>query len=97
MPHGVAAAVVAKAAKTWLGLRALVIDDKLGDGHTTLDTVWKIVAPDRVAYLISDGDESIIIGDRRWVKPAGSTRWIESQQTPVQQPQPFWQTATPLW
>jgi hypothetical protein len=88
------AALVAKAAKTWFGLRTLVIDDRLGDGHTTLDTVWKIVAPDRIEYLISDGDESIIIGDRRWVKPAGSTRWIESAQTPVQQPQPFWETAT---
>ncbi len=70
-----------------------MIHDKLGDGNATLDTFWKIVAPDRVAYAISDGDESIIIGNRRWVKPAGSKRWIESAQEPVQQPQPFWQSA----
>jgi hypothetical protein len=86
-------AIVSRATRKWLGLRSLVIHDSLGDGHVTLDTVWKIVAPDRIAYSISDGERSIIIGDRRWTKPAGSPKWITSAQSPVTQPQPFWQSA----
>lgn len=84
------AAIVRRAAKVWLGLNTLVFNDSLGDGKVTLNTVWKVVAPDRLAYRIDTGEQSIIIGDRRWIKPSGAKKWITQQQSPVSQPQPFW-------
>jgi hypothetical protein len=86
--------IVDRAEREWRGLKTLVFRDRLGDGRITLDTVWKAVAPDRLAYAIRNtGEQSIIIGDRRWTKPAGSRRWLVSPQTPVLQPQPFWTKA----
>jgi hypothetical protein len=87
------AAIVKRADRVWRSLNTLVIRDKLGDGRVTLDTLWKIVAPDRIAYRVMTGEESIIIGDRRWTRPAGSKRWLASPQQPVQQPLPFWTSA----
>ena len=73
----------------------LIFTDRLSSGGSvTLDTRWEIVAPDRVAYEIKGSGSSVIIGDRRWDKPAGGTTWQETQQAPVQQPQPFWVSAT---
>jgi hypothetical protein len=89
-----AEATVARAAKVWRDLRTLVFNDSLSSGGSvTLDTRWKIVAPDRIAYEIKGSSSSVIIGDRRWDKPVGG-KWQESQQAPVQQPQPFWVSAT---
>jgi hypothetical protein len=84
------AAIVQRAGKVWRGLNTLVFRDLLGDGHIVLDSVWKVVAPDRLAYRVNTGEESIIIGDRRWIKPSGSKRWITQEQQPVSQPIPFW-------
>jgi hypothetical protein len=90
-----AEAKVERAATVWRGLRTLIFDDKLSSGGSvTLDTRWRIVAPDRVAYEIKGSGSSVIIGDRRWDKPSGGTTWQETQQAPVQQPQPFWVSAT---
>jgi hypothetical protein len=84
------AAIVAQARRSWLELHTMVIRDRLGDGSVTLQTIWTIVAPDRLELAVNDGERSIVIGDKRWTKPAGSSKWITSPQTPVQQPQPFW-------
>jgi hypothetical protein len=69
-------------------------DELSTGGPLTLDTHWQIVAPDRIAYQIKGESSSIIIGDRRWDKPAGSSVFTESPQAPVQQPDPFWVSAT---
>ena len=29
----------------------------------TIDTVWKIVAPDRLSYRVNTGEQQVIIGD----------------------------------
>jgi hypothetical protein len=93
-PPAPAASMVARAAKVWLGLHTLMFDDRLSTGGAiTLNTLWKIVAPDRVAYQIKGGSTSVIIGDRRWDKAAGGAKFVESPQAPVQQPQPFWVSA----
>jgi hypothetical protein len=90
-----AEAKVARAASVWRGLHTLMFTDRLSSGGSvTLDTRWKIVAPDRVAYEIKGSGSSVIIGDQRWDKPEGATKWQETQQAPVQQPQPFWVSAT---
>src|SRR5581483_5908275 len=68
----------------------LVIHDKLGDGHVRLITLYRIVAPDRLTYSIRNGGDAIIIGNERWDRPAGSSRWIPAMQTPITQPTPYW-------
>ena len=88
------AAIVAAAERAWLKLRTLVIRDHLGDGQNTLNTVWTIVAPDKLAFAINDGEQSIVIGNTRWTKPVGSSKWVTSPQLPVKQPQAFWVSAT---
>lgn len=94
-PPAPAATIVTRAARVWRDLHTLVFRDLLSTGGSvTLDTLWKIVAPDRLAYEIKGSGSSVIIGDRRWDKPEGGTTWQESQQAPVDQPQPFWVSAT---
>ncbi len=51
-PTRSASAIVAQAARVWRDLKTLVDNDSLSDGHVTLHTVWKIHAPDEVAYSI---------------------------------------------
>jgi hypothetical protein len=107
-PPPAAGAIIRRAAAAWRNLKTLAYRDRLGDGHVVLETNWKIVAPDRIEFqvekLIGAGrvesktqknlDAGIIIGSRRWDKPAGSTRWTASPQSPVRQPIPFWVSAT---
>ena len=94
-PPPPAAGIVRRAAATWRRLRSVAIHDSLGDGRIVLQTEWQIVAPDRIAYQIAGGGGSaVIIGNRRWDKPAGATRWLTSPQSPVRQPEPFWQSQT---
>ncbi len=86
---------MARAARVWRGLHTLEFNDELSSGGPlTLDTRWKIVAPDKIAYEIKGESSSVIIGDHRWDKPAGAKTFTESAQAPVQQPQPFWVAAT---
>lgn len=94
-PAPPAAGIVKRAGAVWRSLHALVIHDVLSDGHFTLTTDWKIVAPDRIEFQINGGGgAAIIIGDRRWDKIAHTSRWLAAAQAPVQQPVPFWQGAT---
>jgi hypothetical protein len=94
-PPKPAETTVARAARVWHSLKTLEFRDLLSTGGSlTLDTLWKVVAPNRVAYEIKGSSSSVIIGDRRWDKPAGESAWQESPQAPVQQPQPFWVSAT---
>jgi hypothetical protein len=89
-PPPSASAIVERAGRVWRSLHSLVDQDDLSDGRVTLHTVWRIVAPDRVAYSITHGGDSIIIGDRSWTRPSGGLSWTERPQVPVQQPIPFW-------
>jgi hypothetical protein len=94
-PAPSAGALVARAGATWRKLSTIAFDDSLSDGHVTLITKWKDIAPNRVQFAIEDdGGSGIIIGDRRWDKSRASNRWVESAQYPVHQPVPFWQSAT---
>ena len=90
-PPRPAGPILAEAARVWRGLKTLSFTDSLSAGGTiTLDTIWRIVAPDRIAYTGKVGGSSVIIGDRRWDRPDTRSAWIPSQQLPVQQPVPFW-------
>ena len=50
-------------------------------GHP-LTTLWQVVAPDRLAYRITNGSSAVIIGGWRWDRAAGSKRWLRSRQKP---------------
>ena len=94
-PPPTAAGIVSRAASAWRALRSVAISDSLGDGQIVLQTQWQIVAPDRVAYQIAGGGgAAVIIGNRRWDRPAGGKSWLLSPQAPVVQPQPFWESQT---
>jgi len=85
--------IVARAERVWRNLQSVVDHDALSDGHATVHTIWRIVAPDKVAYVVQGGGSSVIIGDRIWEKPEGGSLWTEQPQSPVKQPVPFWSRA----
>jgi copper transport protein len=73
------------------GLKTLVVRSTLAsDANHEVTTVYKMVAPDRLAYANDDGSGSVIVGNRRWDRQRGG-RWVESPQVPkLAQPAPFW-------
>jgi hypothetical protein len=107
-PPPPAAGLVRRAGEAWRKLRTVAYHDSLGDGRTVIESDWKVVSPDRLEFKINRivtpnpneyrAEKSlgagIIIGSRRWDKPIGGSRWQTSPQLPVQQPVPFWQSAT---
>jgi hypothetical protein len=60
-------------------------------GHA-IDTMWKLVAPDRLEYAIRGGAGGIVIGGTRWDRPAPGASWQRSETTPLEQPFPPWGT-----
>jgi hypothetical protein len=56
--------------------------------------MYRMAAPDRLAYHNVGGGDSIIIGNRRWDRQPGGP-WVKSQQIPaLSQPAPFWPSGT---
>jgi len=89
-----ASALVERATRAYRSLRTFVIHDRLASGPKyAARTVWTIVAPDRLTYQVANGPAAVIIGNRRWDKLPGAG-WQESEQTPIQQPTPFWTSWT---
>jgi hypothetical protein len=90
-----ASALVARAARVWRSLHTLAFSERLGSDAThVVVSEWRVVSPDRLAYRLGDGYQSVIVGGRRWDR-APHGRWIESAQTVrLKQPVPFWQSAT---
>ena len=89
-PPPPATKLVEQATRVYRGLHTFVIHDILGDGHVRLFTIYRIVAPDKLTYSIRNGGDAVIIGDRRWDRATGSSRWVTQYQTPITQPTPFW-------
>jgi hypothetical protein len=94
LPSGTAK--VAHAGVVWRGLKTLVWHERLAASPTeVLNTVYKAVAPNELAYTISNRSSAIIIGLRRWDQPTPNAPWARSiQNPPVQQPVPFWATVS---
>jgi len=82
---------VRRAEQTIESLRSLVVHSRLAsDPEHEVTTIYRMVAPNRLAYHNVGGSDSVIIGDRRWDRPAGG-RWTKSPQwPPISQPSPFW-------
>jgi hypothetical protein len=96
LPAADATAIVARATGTWNRLRTLVWRERLASSPTNaLDTVYRAVAPDSLAYTITGHSAAVIIGGIRWDRPSPSAPWRRSEQNPpVRQPQPFWAEVT---
>lgn len=73
-------------------LQTLVVRSHLAsDAKHAVTTTYKMVAPDRLAYVNTDGSASVIIGNRRWDRSAAGAKWRSSPQVPaLRQPAPFW-------
>ena len=86
-----ATALVARAGRVWRSLQSLAYVEHLAsDPQHAITSLWRIGAPDRVAYQVLGGYAGIVIGDRRWDKAPGG-RWVESvQSAPLTQPVPSW-------
>jgi hypothetical protein len=85
-----AADIVHRAERTWRALRSLVVYDHLASGPgQAITTHWRLVAPDREAYVIEGGPRAVVIGAKRWDRNPGG-KWVPSAQDPIRQPVPFW-------
>src|SRR5579864_6972812 len=54
-PAPSAATLVENATLVYKGLHSLVIHDTFGDGHASLFTIYRILAPDKLTYAIKGG------------------------------------------
>ncbi len=85
------AAIVARAAGVFRGLRSLVYVESLRSGPTGgLVTTWRMSRPDRLSYQIHGGAAAVVIGARRWDRAKPGARWVASQSTRLQVPAPTW-------
>ena len=84
-------ALMARAGRVWRSLRSLSYRERLAsDSSHAVTSVWHAATPDRIAYTVTKGYSSVIIGGRRWDRAPGG-RWVASAQTsPIHQPVPFW-------
>ena len=84
-----------RAGRAWRSLRSLSFRERLGSGtgHVAVSD-WRVQAPDRIAYQVKRGWAGIVIGERRWDRPPGSSRWQPSPQTRLHQPVPLWVSVT---
>jgi hypothetical protein len=87
-----AAAIVARAARVFRGLRSLVYVESLRSSPKPgLLTTWRVKAPNEVTYDIRRGASAVIIGRTRWDRDSPGAAWRRSQQIPaLDVPQPTW-------
>ncbi len=87
-----AAAIVARAARVFRGLRSLVYVESLRSSPKPgLLTTWRVKAPNEVTYDIRRGASAVIIGRTRWDRDSPGAPWRRSQQIPaLDVPQPTW-------
>jgi len=83
-------ALLRRATAAFTSLRSVVIDEHLASSPTNTQ-VSRFVdrAPNSFRYTIRGGSEGIVIGSRRWDRDPGGD-WVESPQTPIRVPAPFW-------
>jgi hypothetical protein len=85
-----AGALVSRATRVFRSLRSVVVHERLASSPTdVLRTRFVLQAPDRLSYRTSAGSEAVVIGRRRWDR-TGNGRWVESGQSRLTLPEPFW-------
>ena len=85
-----AAALVRRATRVFRSLRSVVVHERLASNpRNALRTRFVMQAPDRLSYRTSAGSEAVVVGRRRWDR-TGKGRWVESAQSRLTLPEPFW-------
>jgi copper transport protein len=80
-----------RASRVFRGLHSVVLLERLASNpEHQIMTTWKLVAPNRVEYAIRDGAGGIIIGRRRWDRPAPGAKWRLSPSVVLRQPTAPW-------
>ena len=84
-------AFLMRASRRFRELRTAVFVERLASGPgRAITTTWKLEAPDRLEYAIRGGAGGIVIGRKRWDRPAPGARWTRSDSTLLPQPLPPW-------
>ena len=67
--------------RTLRGAGAVVYRERLSSapGHA-ITTLWRAIAPDRLAYSADNGTQGIVIGDHRWDRDTSGGPWLRSPQ-----------------
>jgi hypothetical protein len=85
-----ASELVAKARRAYAGLHSLVIHERLASSpRERITTTWRIVAPNRLTYVTSEGSRAVVVGPWRW-DANGNRPFVRSAQTPLQLPGSQW-------
>lgn len=85
-----ASELVAEARRAYGSLRSLVIHERLASSpRNRITTTWRIVAPDRLTYVTSEGSRAVVVGAWRWDSD-GKAPFVRSAQTPLQLPGSQW-------
>jgi hypothetical protein len=85
-----ASKLVVQARRAFQSLRSLVIHERLASSPLhRISATWRIVAPDRLAYVTSAGNRAVVVGAHRWDK-RGAAPWRPSPQTPLSLPPAEW-------
>ncbi len=87
-----ATALLGRVERTVRASQSVVYREHLASapGHA-IDSRWRAVAPDRLAYTADNGTAGIVIGARRWDRDTARGRWLRSpQDPPLQLPTPPW-------
>ncbi|HET7146139.1 MAG TPA: copper resistance protein CopC [Gaiellaceae bacterium] len=72
-------------------LRSVFYLERLASSPShAVTALWRLEAPNRVAYQIPGGAEGIVIGARRWDRSSPDGTWQSSAQTPLEQPATQW-------
>jgi hypothetical protein len=90
-----AATLLAQVTARYRASRSIVFDERLASSPTNaIVTRFEVVSPHRLTYRIRGGPQAIVIDARRWDRSSPSSRWQESQQTPLDVTQPYWHNPT---
>ena len=86
-------AFLRRATLSFRTLRSVRFVERLSSGAgRSIVTTWKLQAPSKLEYAISDGAGGIVIGRRRWDRPNVGAPWKESASTLLPQPVSPWGT-----
>lgn len=82
--------IVSRATSTFRALRSVDFIERLASSpRDKVVSDFTLERPDRLMYRIRDGADGIVIGTRRWDRANGG-KWIPSEQTLTQEPEPIW-------
>ncbi|MDX6621077.1 MAG: hypothetical protein QOK36_3463 [Gaiellales bacterium] len=94
LPHAwpvAASAALKRVERTLRSSPSIVYREHLASapGHA-ITSLWRIIAPNRLAYTVDNGSAGVVIGSRRWDRDAAGGPWLRSSQEPLHLPALPW-------